>query len=50
MSNYVIFTDSAADIKPELLNKWGVAFISLTFRALCSHYRFHTGKWIHKNI
>lgn len=32
MSNYVIFTDSAADIKPELLNKWGVAFISLTFR------------------
>lgn len=32
MSNYVIFTDSAADIKPELLNKWGVSFISLTFR------------------
>lgn len=32
MSNYVIFTDSAADIKPELMNKWGVSFISLTFR------------------
>ncbi len=32
MSNYVIFTDSACDIKPELLNKWGVSFISLTFR------------------
>ncbi len=32
MSNYVIFTDSACDIKPELLNKWGVPFISLTFR------------------
>ncbi len=24
--------------------------VSLTFRALCSHVRFHTGKWLHKNI
>lgn len=32
MSAYVIFTDSASDIKPELLNKWGVPFINLTFR------------------
>ncbi len=32
MSSYLIFTDSASDIKPELLNKWGVEFISLTFR------------------
>lgn len=32
MSNYVIFTDSASDIKPEVLNKWEVPFINLTFR------------------
>lgn len=24
--------------------------ISLVFRALCSQFRFHTGKWIHKTI
>lgn len=24
--------------------------ISLTFRSLCSHYRFHTGKWLHKSV
>lgn len=24
--------------------------ISLTFRALCSQYRFHSGKWLHKNV
>lgn len=32
MGNYAIFTDTASDIKPELLNKWGVEYISLTFR------------------
>lgn len=32
MSAYVIFTDSASDIKPELLDKWGVPSINLTFR------------------
>ncbi len=32
MSNYVIFTDSACDIKPEILAEWGVPFRSLTFR------------------
>ena len=32
MSNYVIFTDSACDISPELLKKWNVPFVSLTFR------------------
>lgn len=32
MSNYVIHTDSASDIKPELLAEWGVSFTSLTFR------------------
>jgi len=25
-------------------------FISLTFRALCSQYRFHSGKWLHKDL
>ncbi len=32
MSNYIIFTDSACDIKPELLAEWGVPYRSLTFR------------------
>ncbi len=32
MNNYVIYTDSACDIKPELLAEWGVPFCSLTFR------------------
>ena len=32
MSEYIIITDSACDIKPEILEKWGVPFCSLTFR------------------
>ncbi len=32
MRDYVIFTDSACDIKPELLSQWGVPYRSLTFR------------------
>ena len=24
--------------------------ISLVFRALCSQFRFHTGRWLHKNV
>lgn len=32
MSNYVICTDSGCDIKPELLEKWGVHCSSLTFQ------------------
>jgi len=31
MSNYVIFTDSACDIKPEMLHEWGVMYRALTF-------------------
>lgn len=31
MRNYVIFTDSACDLSPELLNEWGVRCIPLTF-------------------
>ena len=32
MRDYIIFTDSACDISPELLCKWGVRTCSLTFR------------------
>ncbi len=32
MRDYVIFSDSACDIKPELLAEWGVPYRSLTFR------------------
>ena len=32
MSKYVICTDSASDIKKELLDSWGVRLVSLTFR------------------
>lgn len=32
MNNYVIITDSACDIKPELLKSWGVECIDLSFR------------------
>ena len=32
MAQFCIFTDSACDIKPELLQEWGVASLSLNFR------------------
>lgn len=32
MSSFVIYTDSACDLKPKLLEEWGVKFSSLTFR------------------
>lgn len=32
MNDYVIYTDSACDVSPELLKKWGVHYSSLTFR------------------
>lgn len=31
MNNYVIYTDSACDIAPEILEEWGVKVIPLTF-------------------
>ncbi len=34
MKDYVIFTDSACDVRPEVLREWGVEFVSLTFRFL----------------
>ncbi len=32
MKQYAIYTDSACDIKPEILTEWGVTYSSLTFR------------------
>ena len=32
MSDYVIFTDSACDVQPEILESWGVEYINMTFR------------------
>lgn len=32
MKDYVIFTDSACDIAPEILAEWGIPAVSLTFR------------------
>ena len=40
MSNYVIYTDSACDIKPELLREWGVYYKPLTLRFTDSDEEF----------
>ena len=32
MNDYIIMTDSAADISPEILAQWGVPFVSLTYK------------------
>ena len=32
MSNFKIYTDSACDIKPQVLAEWGIGYESLTFR------------------
>ena len=32
MNEYIIITDSACDISPALLEKWGVEYINLTYR------------------
>lgn len=32
MENYVIFTDSGCDISPEMLKKWDVEYLNLSFR------------------
>ena len=31
MQDYVIFTDSGCDVSPELLEQWGVPYVSMTF-------------------
>ena len=43
MNNYIIFTDSACDIKPELLKEWGVLHESLTFRFNDSETEYKDG-------
>jgi len=32
MSNFVLFTDSGCDIKPDVLKEWDVPYLNLTFR------------------
>ena len=32
MNEYIIITDTACDISPALLEKWGVEYINLTYR------------------
>lgn len=31
MNDYIIFTDSACDVEPELLRQWGVSYADMTF-------------------
>lgn len=45
MSNYIIFTDSACDIKPEVLESWGVPFADMTFT-----FEGEAGEYINSDI
>lgn len=45
MNQYVIFTDSACDIKPELLQQWGVPFANMTFS-----FEGEAGEYINSDI
>ncbi len=40
MRDYVIYTDSSADISPDILKEWGVSSLSLTFRFSDSEREF----------
>ena len=40
MRDFVIYTDSSADISPEILNEWGISYTSLTFRFSDSEREF----------
>lgn len=40
MRDFVIYTDSSADISPEILNEWGISYASLTFRFSDSEREF----------
>ncbi|MBE6862510.1 MAG: DegV family protein [Ruminococcus sp.] len=44
MNEYTIITDSACDIKPELLAKWGVKYVSLTFAFEGSDKEYRNGE------
>ncbi len=43
MAEYIITTDSACDIKPEILKEWGVSYCSLTFRFLDDNIEHNEG-------
>ena len=43
MNEYVIFTDSGCDIRPEILAEWGVPYRSLTFRFTDSEVEYGNG-------
>lgn len=44
MNDYVIFTDSACDISPEILSEWGIPSVSLTFRFEGSEKEYSNGE------
>lgn len=44
MQNYVIYTDSACDIKPEMLKEWGVLYSCLTFHFDDSEKEYSDGE------
>ncbi|MBR4661274.1 MAG: DegV family protein [Clostridia bacterium] len=44
MNEYIIYADSACDIKPEILKEWGVDFLPLTFRFSDSEKEYVDGE------
>ena len=45
MNDYIIYTDSGCDIKPSILQEWGVSYSCLTFRfegCVLPSYKYHT--------
>ncbi len=44
MSDYIIYADSACDIKPEILKEWGIEFLPLTFRFSDSEKEYVDGE------
>ena len=44
MSEYIIYADSACDIKPEILKEWGIEFLPLTFRFSDSETEYVDGE------
>ena len=43
MNNYIIYTDSACDISPEILKEWGCEYLSLTFKFEGSDIEYKDG-------
>lgn len=44
MSDYLIFTDSACDISPDILREWGCEYLPLTFRFNGSEREYRDGE------